>query len=90
MDFRFESSRNIILASCQALFSQSTLSSFNLFFLSPPSPFGFLAVDFGVCNSFELVPRFLNARFYLKRPSITIPHFLDCDLNFKTLEGKCI
>jgi len=67
INFCFESFWNIISAFRQASFSQNTLSSFNFFFLSPPSPFSFLGVDFGVCNSFRLVPRFHDGKVLFER-----------------------
>jgi hypothetical protein len=49
-----------------------------------------LGVDFGVCNSFGLIPKFLDGGLYPKNPLASTPHFSDCDLNLETLEDKCI
>ncbi len=66
------------------------LIKFFLFFLSPSSPFGFLGIDVGVYNAFGLVPQFPNGEALSIHPFVLILHSSDCDLNVKTLEGKCI
>jgi hypothetical protein len=88
ISFHFESSQNTILASRQASFLQSTLSSFNFFLLSPLSPFGFLEIDVGIWNSFKWYLNFLMASLYLKHPFILTTHSLYCDLNVETLKGN--
>lgn len=88
--FCFKTSRNIILASCQASFLQNTLSSFDLFFLSSLFPFGFLGVDFGICNSLGLVLRFLDGETLFKTFVGFNSPFFKLWFEFKTLEGKCI